>query len=145
MKISTRTEEIPKRKWAEFFDEFSRRHEGWLVDVDDLSSGQGAQKEVSDLPFFGATLESGPKGGIILELGGARTAHLEHRITAPSRVWVESLGERVEASLEVESEGDRKTLVSFRAPQPPEAVDGLPGLPGRRPVRGISRPGKEKR
>ena len=132
MKVSTRTEEVPKRKWGGFFDEFSRRHEGWLVDVEELSAAEGAQKEVSNLPFFGATFESGPQGGVVLELGGAGTAHLEHRIPVPSRVWVESVGERTETSLEVESEGNQKTLISFRAPQPPEAVDGIPGFPVRR-------------
>ena len=137
MKVSTRTEEVPKRKWGGFFDEFSRRHEGWRVDVEEFSPAQGAQKEVSNLPFFGATFEFGPQEGVVLELGGAGAAHLEHRIPAPFRVWVESLGEGAEASLEVESEGNRKTLISFRAPQPPEAVDGIPGFPVRRRGPGV--------
>jgi len=139
MDILTRTEEIPKKKWRTFFEEFSRRHEGWLVKVEELIPDRGAQTEAVDLPFFGATFEPEPPGSVAIELGGIDNGHLEHRVEAPTRVWVESLAGDAEAAIEIESRGDRKTLVSFRSPQPPESVDGLPGPPPRRARRPVGR------
>jgi hypothetical protein len=123
--ILTRTEEIPQKRWPQFFDAFSRRHEGWRVDVEVLMGEQGAQYEVSDLPFFGASavLEDSPT--VTIELGGRETDNIEHRIGDVRRVWVETLVDGREAGLDIESEGGRKTLVVFRAPQPVEAVDGM--------------------
>ena len=31
-----KTKETPKNEWPEFFDSFSRKHEGWLVNVEIL-------------------------------------------------------------------------------------------------------------
>jgi Family of unknown function (DUF5335) len=126
MEILTRTEEIPKKRWRKFLDDFGRRHEGWRVKVEELIPDRGAQTEAVDLPFFGATYEPEPPGSVTIELGGAGTDHIEHRISGPSRIWVESLANGAEAALEIEAEGDRKTLISFRSPQPTESVDGLP-------------------
>ncbi len=123
--INTRTEEIPRKHWPLFFDEFSRRHEGWLVDVEVLMGERGAQKEVSALPFYGATAVLDAPASVTIELGGREADHVEHRIDAPDRVWLESLADGAEAALDIESEGGRKTLLKFRSPQPAEAVDGI--------------------
>ena len=51
------TQEIPRDEWREFFDGFSRRHEGWLVTVEVLGSDIGAQVEAYELPLVGVTAE----------------------------------------------------------------------------------------
>ena len=123
--ILTRTEEVPRKRWPQFFDEFSRRHDGWRVDVEVLMGQRGAQYEVSDLPFFGATVVLEDSPSITIELGGRETDNVEHRIGDVRRVWVESLADGRDVALDIESEGGRKTILLFRAPQPVEAVDGM--------------------
>ncbi|HWC65392.1 MAG TPA: DUF5335 family protein [Thermoanaerobaculia bacterium] len=137
MGILARTEEIPRKRWPRYFDEFSRRHDGWLVDVQELMGERGAQREATALPFRGATAVLDPRPAVTIELGRDAADHVEHRIEAPQRVWVESLAGGAEAALEIESARGRKTVIAFRSPQPPEAVDGMPA-----PAR--ARPGKTR-
>jgi hypothetical protein len=133
MEILARTEEIPRKKWPRYFDDFSRRHDGWLVDVQELMGDRGAQREATALPFRGATAVLDPRPGLTIELGRGAADHVEHRIDAPERVWVESLAGGAEAALEIESAGGRKTVIAFRSPQLPEAVDGMPAPTRARP------------
>jgi uncharacterized protein DUF5335 len=140
MDILARTEEIPRKKWPRYFDDFSRRHDGWLVDVQELMGDRGAQLEASGLPFRGATAVLEPRPGLTLELGRDPADHVEHRIEAPERVWVESLAGGAEAAIEIESAGGRKTVIAFRSPQLPEAVDGMPA-----PARGRRVPPRKRR
>ena len=129
--ILTRTEDIPRKHWLKYLDEFSKRHDGWLVDVEELMGERGAQREATALPFRGATAVLEPPS-VTIELGGDPSDHVEHRIEAPEHIWIESLAGGAEAALEIESAGGRKTLMAFRSPQPPEAVDGMPAPRGRR-------------
>jgi len=123
--VRTRTQEIPRRRWKAFFEEFSRRHEGWLIDVEELMGDRGAQKEVSGLPFHGASATAAPWASVVIEAGRGPEDHIEHRIEGSRRIWVESLSGGAEAAVEIESAGGRRTLLEFRSPQPTEAVDGM--------------------
>ena len=40
-----KTQEIPKNEWTGFFDSFSRKHEGWLVNLEIFGPDIGAQIE----------------------------------------------------------------------------------------------------
>ena len=127
--ILTRTEEIPRRHWPVYFDDFSRRHEGWLVNVEELMGERGAQTEASSLPFHGATAVLDPNPSITIEVGRGPDDHVEHRIEDPRRIWIESLPGGAEAAVSIESAGGRRTLIEFRSPQPTEAVDGMAAPP----------------
>ena len=48
-----KTREIPKEEWGGFFDNFSRRHEGWLVTLEILGPEIGAQIEERELALKG--------------------------------------------------------------------------------------------
>jgi len=48
-----KTKEIPRNEWQEFFDIFSRQHEGWLVTLEIFGSEIGAQVEERGLAFEG--------------------------------------------------------------------------------------------
>lgn len=130
--IRTRTQEIPRRRWPAFFEEFSRRHDGWLVDVEELIAERGAQREISGLPFHGASAIASPRPSVAIEVGRGADDHIAHRIEDCRRVWVEILEGGAEAAVEIESAGGRRTLLEFRSPQPVEAVDGMAAPPSRR-------------
>src|SRR5215216_3054241 len=52
------TQEIPREQWNNFFNSFSRQHEGWLATLEVFATDAGAQQEVSDVPFEGISLDS---------------------------------------------------------------------------------------
>src|SRR5712664_3846445 len=52
------TQEIPREDWSNFFDVFSRQHEGWLVTLEVFGPEVGAQEEAHQLPFEGISIAS---------------------------------------------------------------------------------------
>jgi hypothetical protein len=121
------TREIARSEWPNFFDEFSRRHRGWLVNIEVFGS-LGAQVEANGRPLNGIVAEE-RKGSFVIEIftGSAPGETLTHTIDRPTRVQVEETGEGAEAAVQIESQDEGRTLVQFRAVALPETVDGLPG------------------
>jgi Family of unknown function (DUF5335) len=113
------TQEIPREQWSNFFDAFSRQHEGWLATLEVFKSNLGAQSEASELPLEGVSISS--PDAISVSFGEDVT----HTIDQPEHVWVETTIEGVNAALEIESKDQTKTLLRFRSPMPPEMVDGV--------------------
>ena len=105
------TREIPRESWIEFLDGFSRRHEGWLVDVEVLG-GVGAQTEAHDRPLEGISSEH--EGRRIAITLGPSDRPAEHVIQSPSHVRVQE-NEGDDLSLQIESSGGETTLLSFRS------------------------------
>ncbi|HEY1252072.1 MAG TPA: DUF5335 family protein [Thermoanaerobaculia bacterium] len=115
------TREIPRDSWIEFLNGFSRRHEGWLVDVQILG-GVGAQTEAHERPLEGVSSDPGGRH-IAITLGPAERP-AEHLIEKPSHVRVQEEG-GADLSLQIESSGGETTLLTFRSPLAPERVDGV--------------------
>jgi hypothetical protein len=116
------TRNIPRESWKEFFDGFSRRHQGWLVDVEVLGADIGAQLEAEDLPLEGISADHQNKDiSIALRRDGKV---IEHFVTKPKRVRVEEEG-GAEVAIEIDSSSGPTTIVTFRAAASPEEVDGL--------------------
>jgi hypothetical protein len=119
------TREIPRESWIEFLDGFSRRHEGWLVNVEVLGAA-GAQTEARERPLEGVSADPGGRR-IAITLGPSERL-TEHFVESPSHVRVLERG-GADLSLQIETSGGDTTLVTFRSPLPPEMVDGV--LPDR--------------
>lgn len=120
------TQEIPRDEWGDFFNRFSRQHEGWLVTLEVFSPEIGAQEEARELPLEGIAIAGGDDTETIaISAGSTAENHLTHMITAPKHLWVERTAQGADAALEIESEGDTKTLLRFRSALPPEMVDGI--------------------
>lgn len=119
------TREIPPESWIDFFDEFSRRHQGWLVDVEILGP-LGAQYEAEQVPLQGISADHANKD-ISISLALPTNKIVEHFVLHPAKVRVEEQG-GAEGAIQIESSEGQTTLVSFRSAVPPEMVDGL--LPG---------------
>lgn len=121
------TREIPRQEWNNFFDSFSRQHEGWLATLEIFGLEIGAQQEARELPFEGVTIASGTNEpeAIAISIGKSPEAHLNHMIVKPAHVWLEQTDEGANAALEIESEDETKTLLRFRSPVSSEFVDGV--------------------
>ncbi|HEY3171318.1 MAG TPA: DUF5335 family protein [Thermoanaerobaculia bacterium] len=119
------TREIPPGEWKGFFDEFTRRHEGWLVTVE-LFGDLGAQVEADERPLKGIVAET-KAGSSPIEIltGDAPDETLTHVVAHPTRVRVEETPEGAEVALEIQSRDEGTTLVRFRATALPETVDGV--------------------
>src|SRR5689334_14440020 len=121
------TQEIPREQWNNFFNSFSRQHEGWLASLELMSTDLGAQDEANELPFAGISLNSEDDAAeaIVINLAKTPADHVTHMIDHPKHVWLQRADEGADASIEIESEDDAKTLLRFRSPMLPEFVDGI--------------------
>lgn len=119
------TQEIPREEWTNFFDSFSRQHQGWLATLEVLGSDIGAQQEADQLPFEGISLSSDDEEAAVLINVGKSVDHVSHSIRQPKHVWLQRTPEGANESIEIEAEGDSKTLLRFRSPMLSEFVDGV--------------------
>jgi hypothetical protein len=120
------TREIKREDWPEFFDGFSRRHEGWLVTIELLDKELGDQIEVEDQPLKGIVAERKRDPKVIeIFTSNAAAESSTHIIDKPTRVWVEETPEGAEMAVEIESEDHATTLIQFRSAVLPETVDGV--------------------
>src|SRR5205085_12036927 len=107
-----RTQEISREEWNDFFNRFSRQHEGWLATLEIFGPEVGAQEEAHELPLEGISLGSGrgesPK--IAIEMGKTRDEHVSHTISNPTHVWLEKTEAGADAVLEIEDEDQGKAL-----------------------------------
>jgi hypothetical protein len=115
------TQEIPNYEWVRFFDEFSRRHEGWLTTIEFLQADHGDQIQARDLPLAGISVEPDEvaEDQIIIMLGDNSDARITHTISKPGRVWLKQNEMGEDDALEIESfEGT--ALLRFRSTALPE-------------------------
>jgi hypothetical protein len=120
------TREVTRNEWTSFFDTFSKQHEGWLANLEILGDEVGAQNEAVELPFEGISLnEEDEPESVIINLGKTPEDHVSHTVERPRHVWLKETAEGAHDSLEIEEEGNQKTLLRFRSPVLPELVDGI--------------------
>jgi hypothetical protein len=121
------TKEIPREEWSNFFDVFSRQHEGWLATLEIFGPEVGAQEEAHELPLEGISLASGGNetDAVAISLGKTPEDHVTHTVTKPEHVWLEQTSGGANAALEIESEDQNKALLRFRSALLPEMVDGV--------------------
>ena len=122
-----KTKEIPKKDWTEFFDSFSRKHEGWLVNLEIFSPEIGAQVEQRELALEGITDERDETDGntIVIMTGVKPDDHITHSIARPTQVSLEQTDEGADAALAIKSGDGATTLLKFRSAVLPEMVDAL--------------------
>jgi hypothetical protein len=119
--------EIPREEWMTVLDSFSRQHEGWLVDVEVVTDGLGAHREIREKSLIGvsADLKSHGIDTISIIAGDRSDDHVNHIINRPSRVALEETEEGAHKGLRIDAEDGQMTLVLFRSPTLPETVDGV--------------------
>ena len=121
------TREIPHGEWVEFFEGFSRQHEGWLANLEVFGSEIGAQTEAQNLQLQGITVDPNGDTGeaIVIILGKSPDLHITHTISGPTRVRLEETAEGVHEALQIETREGVTALVRFRTATLPELVDGV--------------------
>ena len=122
-----RTQEIPKKEWTEFFDNFSRKHEGWLVNLEVFGPEIGAQVEERELALEGITAAGDETAGstIMIMTGTKADDHITHSVTSPISVSLEQTDEGAAAALVIKSGDGLTTLLRFRSAVLPEMVDAV--------------------
>lgn len=109
------TREVPKQDWNVFFEDFSRRHRGWIVTLEETGEDIGVQEAAIRLPLVAITADLKDRENCLaIILGGKPGADINHFINQPVRVWARSSDLEQYDAVEVESEGGRKTLLHFR-------------------------------
>ena len=110
------TREVSRNEWSNFFETFSKQHEGWLATLEVFGDDLGAQTEAVELPFEGISLNSdeGPDA-LVISLGGTPEDHISHMVERPRQVWLRQTAEGANESIEISEEDNQKTLLSFRS------------------------------
>jgi hypothetical protein len=123
------TREIPKNEWTGFFDSFSRKHQGWLVNLEIFGPDIGAQVEQQELALEGITDEwDETLGNTIMIMTGAKPDdHITHSIIHPTAVSLEQTDEGADVALAIKSSDGTTTLLRFRSVVLPELVDAVAG------------------
>jgi uncharacterized protein DUF5335 len=116
--------EIPREQWIRFFDDFSKQHEGWIVNWEVLGSDIGDQQKTHRLPLIGISADKGSKPRIDIIVGGRLEAHVTQIIETPKHVRFKEPEQPGHEAIEIETEDGRTTVVTFSHIDP-EAVDRL--------------------
>jgi hypothetical protein len=129
-----KTREISRSEWPEFFDSFSRQHEGWLVTLEILGSQIGAQLEGRELALEGIVAEWDEVRGdeIAIMIGAKADDHITHNISRPTQVSLEQTDEGADVALAIQSADGVTALIRFRSAWLPEMVDGVVTQPSQR-------------
>jgi hypothetical protein len=119
--------EIPREQWKTFFDDFSKQHEGWIVNWEVLGKDIGDQEKTARLPLVGISADlKGRQPRIDVMVGGRLDAHVTQIIETPKRVWFKAPEQPGHEAIEIESQDGRVTLVTFRHVDPEQTERLLP-------------------
>ena len=121
------TQQIPTNEWPTFLDNFSRQHEGWLVNLEVFGPELGNQVEETGLALEGITGEwAGSQGKrITIMAGGKPNDHVTHSISSPTEVSLEKTDEGADVALAIKSADGMTSLLRFRGRVLPELIDTL--------------------
>jgi Family of unknown function (DUF5335) len=121
------TRDIPREQWIKFFDDFSRRHEGWIVTLEVLGSDIGDQEEANNLPLVGISADvKARENRIEIIVGGRPDADVTRFIERPKHIWVKEATLPGDEAIEVESEDGIKTILKFHRIRSEETERQLP-------------------
>jgi len=118
------TKEIQPNEWPKFFDNFSRKHEGEILNIEILGRDIGAQLEEKGLALEGITAEAAGNR-IVIMAGGRPDDHVTHAVDYPTEVNIERTEEGDDAALAINSADGTTTLLRFclrPLPEPSDAV-----------------------
>ena len=110
------TKEIQQKEWTEFFDNFSRKHQGTPVSIEVFGSEIGAQTEETGLTLEGIMVECKEVSGhtIVIMVGASADDHITHSIHHATEV---SLGsdEGVDFALAIKGADGSLALLRFQS------------------------------
>lgn len=116
--------EIPRSEWSRFFESFTDQHEGWFATLELLGREAAPDAEETPLRLISIAPARDDPEAVTITLGDA-VSRVEHTIYDAERVVFEEGSEGRHRGLDVESADGERTLVHFRSPMAPEALDRL--------------------
>jgi len=121
------TKEIQPNEWPEFFDDFSRKHQGMVVDIEMLAVEIGAQTEEKGLALEGITVDRDETSGqrITIMVGASADDHITHSISRPTQVSLEQTDEAADLALAIKGADGSTVLLRFQATALPEVADAV--------------------
>lgn len=109
-----RTIEIPRQTWAVYFDNLNKRALSEPVRLEVENRDIGDQEMTRRLPLVGIDLETkGSEAGDIEVTVGDERQEFTHAIDNPTRVYLKVDDDGNIDCMEIEDQGDGKTLVFF--------------------------------
>jgi uncharacterized protein DUF5335 len=125
------TREIPRDQWLRTLDEFSKKHQGWIVTVEVFGPTLGDQEEASGLPLVGISADvKDHQSTVEVIVGRGTEAHLTRIINRPKRILFEQPDVPAlpgHEAVAVEDDEGTTTLVTFRHVAPDQPARQLPG------------------
>jgi hypothetical protein len=108
------TRDIPKDKWREELDRFSREHKGQVVSVDVTGrGGQPERTEARELPLVGVSLDAPQTDRIAVLVGDKADDHVTHEVSGAVRIRMDGEGAGGE-TLRIEANDGTTTVVALK-------------------------------
>lgn len=109
---------LPKEKWAQFFNDLSKRRFGWITKIEVMNDSIGDQTLSEHLTLNGITVEQNGGESTIEISVGEDTTHQSHNIVNPTNVAFLGDDKNISGIVEIEEENGTKTLVHIISPMP---------------------------
>jgi hypothetical protein len=121
--------EIPPEEWIQFFDNFSRQHEGWLASVM-VTQGNEQKWEIKERQLAGISSDHlTARDEIYISVDRDGGGQLTHPIRHPTRVEFRRDLEGAHAGIDITSAEGMVTSIRFRIAARPETLDGIVDFP----------------
>lgn len=115
--------DIPRSRWADVLEQFSRGHRGWLASVVTVRPGPELTSHTDWRPLESVTVTrtAGRPTAIRVRFQGGPTVC----VRAPRTLGVDRRNDGAERALEIDAAGGEFVRIVFRATALPEEVDGI--------------------
>ncbi len=111
-----KTVEVPRGEWTKFFDNMSRRQEGWEVALEIFGPDIGDQIEGHHMFLTGMTAEVTERGdNIEIMMAGTPNNHVTHRISTPTSVKLQQTDLGIDSALMIEAGDGTTSLLHLRS------------------------------
>ena len=121
------TREIAREQWNRYFDDFSKRHEGWIVTLEVIGADIGDQEEANGLPLVGISADlKDREDRLEIITGGKTNEDVTRFVDTPKHVWVKESKTPGDEAVEIESEDGTRTLLTFQHITPERTERQLP-------------------
>jgi hypothetical protein len=109
------TEELPRSSWRAYFDDLSRGLATTQATIEIEGPDLGAQVQAEGLVLSGISYDDRDDVLVVGVSPGGPTESLEHLVSSPQRIQVESSESILPSSIEIEDSEGQITLVRLQA------------------------------
>lgn len=115
--------DVPRSRWVDVLEQFSRGHRGWLTSVVKVRPGPELMLHTDWRPLDSVTVtpSAGRPSAIRVKLQGGPTVC----VRAPRTLGVDRRDDGAERALEIDAAEGEFVRIAFRATALPEEVDGI--------------------